>query len=175
MPRLNGHRRRVLTVLGCTLLLVGLTFFGWRLLHSDDPEIEPANLAVAESSSPLPGEPRQSSLSSAVPVPFSGLEGFGRVNEYQQTQTLESWRIVSEQSCSTYASEALAAIQSQNLELVEAGYMDLSGESWGCVLRGADNESFLITLIPEHPFSPRSDTNRLVVNILYYLQPKDIS
>lgn len=91
-------------------------------------------------------------------------------SEYHAAETLERWRLLSDATCADYALAVLESIHAQDLELVQAGFMDVSGESWGCVFIGNTGESLAITLIPENPFSSRSESNQLVVSILRYLE-----
>ena len=95
--------------------------------------------------------------------------------EYRRAETLESWRLLSDESCADYALTILEDIHAQGFELVEAGFMDVSGESWGCVFMGSNGESLSIMLVPERPFSSRSEANLLVVNILHYLEQESFA
>ncbi len=113
-------------------------------------------------------------VSEGVTLPPLPLAAFEQVSEYQRSATVESWRLVTSESCADYALRVLESLQAQDVELLEAGFMDLSGENWGCVFKGANDESFSIVLMPERPFSPRSETNLLVVNVLHYLVPEDV-
>lgn len=109
----------------------------------------------------------------ALPLQVPGIEQ--AVSGYQRVETLESWKLLSDSSCADYALAVLETLHAQDLELEQAGFMDVSGECWGCVFTGSDGEALSITLIPERPFSPRSDSNLLVVNVLHYLEPEDFA
>ncbi|MDR1358652.1 MAG: hypothetical protein LBJ48_04795 [Coriobacteriales bacterium] len=110
--------------------------------------------------------------SPALPL---GLESLRQSGEYRRAETLESWRLLSDASCADYALAVLEDVHRQGYELVQAGFMDLKGESWGCVLTGSNGESLSVMLMPQHPFSPRSDANLLAVNILHYLEPEGLT
>ncbi len=97
------------------------------------------------------------------------LLGFTPQSNYQRQQTLESWHFTSEAACVDIATRVLETLRAGQFKLVQAGFMDVSGESWGCVFTGAQGESCAITLVPEHPFSPRSSDNGLVVSFIHYL------
>lgn len=101
------------------------------------------------------------------PVPLD-VGNYTGAYEYQAAQTLESWQLTTTEECASYALSVLESIKVQNLELVEAGFLDVSGQSWGCVVVGPEGESLQVTLIPERPFSSRSDENPLVVRVLRY-------
>lgn len=102
-------------------------------------------------------------------LPFT-LSDTTAITNYQCSQTLESWQLLSSKSCADYALSVLEDLRTQDLELVKAGFMDISGESWGCVFIGAQGQSLAVTLIPERPFSSRSDKNLLVVSMLHYFE-----
>lgn len=165
--------------------------FGWVMLSSHQPEA-PAASSASESLEPLldastpsvsfsapanPTEPETIPLDSfqaaTTAVPFA-LAGFEYNQEYHRFSTLERWKYQSDLACAEYARALLGSLRSQGLELVEAGYMDLSGECWSCILTDANNAVITVTLIPERPFSPRSSTNCLVVTVLRYLQPQGL-
>ncbi|MCL2807712.1 MAG: hypothetical protein FWD27_06100 [Coriobacteriia bacterium] len=159
----------------CCVLVAVAACLCWILFafeQKEDRQELPTPPTVAYASEVETPMREVSSFAVRPPFPFAQVE---RVDEYRHAETLESWRLISELSCSDYALAVLEYLHSQGLELLEAGYMDLSGQSWGCVFKGANNESFSVILMPERPLSPRSDTNRLVVNILHYLQPEDFS
>jgi hypothetical protein len=107
-------------------------------------------------------------------LPPLPLEPFERVEKSWHAETLESWKLLSDLSCADYARKVLASIQEQNFELVEAGFMDLSGECWGCVFKGAQGEALSVLLMPLHLFSPRSESNVLTVTVLHYLAYEEI-
>lgn len=102
------------------------------------------------------------------------LAGCAQVNEYQRTDTLESWRLLSNETCADFALLVLNALQEQEVELVQAGFMDISGESWGCVYIDSNGESLSVTLMPQSPFSPRSNSNVLAVTVIHYLQKGEL-
>jgi hypothetical protein len=58
------------------------------------------------------------------------------------------------------------------MELVEAGYLDLFGEAWGCALEDNGEASFTIILIPEQPFSQRSASNLLRMTMIRTAVPQ---
>jgi len=169
----NKPQHRALLTLTCCVLIVAAVIGLRMLLLSAEQEPDPEATTVLQRDFAASEEEQQGSMSAiaTAELPFKLTES-GRVEEYRRYKTLESWKLTSELSCSEYAQGVLRSLQSQNLELIEAGYMDLSGECWGCVFIGANNESLSVMLLPERPFSPRSDNNRLVVNILHYLQPE---
>jgi hypothetical protein len=58
------------------------------------------------------------------------------------------------------------------MRLVEAGYLDLSGEAWGCTLEDDGEASLIITLIPEKPFRQRSAANPLRMTLIRTAVPQ---
>jgi len=172
--RLKTSRRAPLLLAG-SALVIGMALLGMALLGPSEAEVS-VGIQAESGSAPLPyegAEPGALPALVAAPLPFELAEA-GWVHEYQRGETLESWKFISELPCADYAINVIESIQSEGLELIEAGYMDLSGECWGCVFIGANNESLMVILLPERPFSPRSDTNKLAVNIIHYLQPEEL-
>ena len=174
MKAKSKHNREVFLILTCCVLVAGAAILCEKLLFSTEAGMHPETSADSGMVLPALVETQQGEASSvviaALPIVFADS---GRIDEYRRAETLESWKLISELPCSDYALSVLESISSQGFELVEAGFMDLSGECWGCVFSGANGESLSVILMPERPFSPRSDTNRLVVNILHYLQPEE--
>ncbi|MDR1089082.1 MAG: hypothetical protein LBL23_07420 [Coriobacteriales bacterium] len=177
MKRRRTQQRTVLATAVAAASVVAVLWFCWPLFSpvgeeqvGDAPQLfstaESAAEAVlsAEEDTGTPGMDG----SAMLPVAPLQLDGFRQSGEYERAQTLESWRLVSDASCADYALGVLEDIHRQGFELVHAGFMDLSGESWGCVFTGSSGEAVSVMLLPERPFSPRSDANPLVVNILHY-------
>lgn len=96
----------------------------------------------------------------------------GSSYHYERTETLESWQWTSDGTCAAVALEILEDIQQQTYELTQAGFMDISGECWGCVFTTTAGEVCMVTLIPLEPFSTRSSDNPLAVSILHYFEPE---
>jgi len=164
--------RRVLWVIGCCVLLAGIVFLVQMILSLAGVETSEEAPAFSGSSPTALDETQRDGANgiAIATLPFDFADS-GQISAYRCGETLESWSLMSEQSCTSYAQSVLESIQLQELELVEAGFMDLSGECWGCVFKGANDESLMVVLMPERPFSPRSDNNQLVVNVIHYLQP----
>ena len=181
--------QRAVVFLSICLVLAMLMVLIWKTHPQNEAELPLAAANVSEPffevsnlTEPLLTEPQQTEPQAAQlegfeertnVLPFE-LAEFEYIEEYRHFPTLDSWKLSSDLACAEYAMALLESLQSQGFELIEAGYMDLSGECWGCVLRSADGESLSVMLIPERPFSPRSSANRLVVTILRYLQPQGI-
>jgi len=165
-------RQRALWVLGICVSLAGILLVVHMILSPTGVEMGEEAPALSGSASTAFGETQREGTNgiAIAPLPFAFADS-GQVSSYRRGETLESWSLVSERSCLSYAQSVLESIQLQELKLHEAGFMDLSGECWGCVFSGANDESLMVVLMPERPFSPRSESNRLVVNIIHYLQP----
>jgi hypothetical protein len=99
-----------------------------------------------------------------------------RPQGYEQGRYTETWRAVSNESCRDIARELLLQLRGSGMELVEAGYLDLFGEAWGCTLEDAGEASITIVLIPERPFSQRSTSNPLRMTLIRTTVPtQDVS
>ncbi|MDR3136871.1 MAG: hypothetical protein LBU07_05630 [Coriobacteriales bacterium] len=90
---------------------------------------------------------------------------------YTRGTALESWQFTSSVSCADYARMTLLSLQASGARLIEAGYLDLIGECWGCVIQDNLSRSFNITLMPQEVFKSRSDANQLLVTVIHYLEP----
>lgn len=169
--RASTTQKAVFAALVITTLIAIACIVSWQMLSSDEdtstntPQQNTSDSTVVGSNSEEP----QSLIAPELPVQLLDLD-FAFGSEYHQAESLESWKIIREESCADYALKVLEGIHSQGLELVQAGFMDLQGECWGCVFIGSNGESMQITLMPERPFSPRSEANLLVVNVLHYFE-----
>ena len=147
----------------------------WRAAPPPAPENEVVRLeqpALATNGGIRESEIDWTPARTELPLRLSDFESGG---EYQCSETLESWRFLSSASCTDVAIGILEEIHEQQFELLEAGYMDLSGECWGCVFIGSEGESLSVMLIPERPFSSRSDANLLVVNVLHFKEVEGLA
>ncbi len=163
-------RRRV--PFAISLLVAGIVFVGVVSLIALAPSTQewtPLEQAQQSTLMPNADETRDEQAVSMTPDLPLQLSVSSQVNRYHRADTLESWKILSEKSCADFALIVLEAIHAQKGELLQAGFMDLSGECWGCVFTENGN-SISVMLMPEHPFSPRSEDNLLVVSILHYLE-----
>ncbi|MDR2197759.1 MAG: hypothetical protein LBO07_07365 [Coriobacteriales bacterium] len=92
--------------------------------------------------------------------------------EYQRTSTTERWRGLSEGGCEEVARGILQNLQAAGVELVTAGYLDLSGEAWGCTVACADGSSQVISLVPQALGQGRNENNRLQISVVRISPPK---
>jgi hypothetical protein len=60
----------------------------------------------------------------------------------------------------------LYALRDGGFELVEAGYMDLLGQAWGCTVQGGQGESLVIALRPAVAGAARCSSNPLQATII---------
>lgn len=154
-------------LIAAILVVVGVV--SWTLLSPDaDTNTNTPQQKVSEGTV-VGGGSAEPQMRIAPELPIQLLD-FASGSEYHHAESLESWKIIREESCADYALKVLESIQSQGLGLVQAGFMDLHGECWGCVFIGSSGESMQITLMPKRPFSPRSEANPLVVNVLHYFE-----
>jgi hypothetical protein len=85
---------------------------------------------------------------------------------------IEYWRAFSERSSRDVARDLLLDLQSGENKLVRADFLDLSGESWGCTVLTPEEESLVISLIPERLGSPRNENNRLAITVVRIAKPE---
>jgi hypothetical protein len=79
---------------------------------------------------------------------------------------------LSAESCTELAREILFQLRDAGTELVKAGYLDLSGEAWGCTVACVDGSSLIVTLIPQALGQARSESNPLRVSVVHILVPE---
>lgn len=175
MTQSSKHKRGFFgSILAAALLLAGIALCTVYMdPHTDATE---SNTQQAQDASSTPGQDTGAAwvgtASPAVPV---ALPGASQGCTYYRAETLESWRFISEESCEEYALTVLEHVQAAHYEFVQAGFLDLSGQSWGCVFVGEDGASVSVTLLPEQPFSTRSSSNKLTVTIIRYLTVEGLS
>ena len=87
------------------------------------------------------------------PVALPQPHGFVR---YQRGVTIETWTAQAQASCQEYARALLYSLYDAGVTLVEAGYLDLFGNNWGCVLQSETEGSIIVTLRAQQ--SRASDT-----------------
>ncbi|MDR0347244.1 MAG: hypothetical protein LBH56_02590 [Coriobacteriales bacterium] len=108
----------------------------------------------------------------APPVP---LPPSLRPHGYTRGTNIETWKARGEASCKDVAKELLLELQRSGMKLVEAGYLDLYGEAWGCTLDERGEASLVIMLIPEKPLALRSETNQLCVTVIRTSLPPQLA
>jgi hypothetical protein len=91
---------------------------------------------------------------------------------YEKGNSIETWEAVSDGSCRDVARDLLLRLRGSGMELVEAGYLDLFGEAWGCVLEDNGEASLAIVLIPEEPFRQRGASNLLRMTMIRTAVPQ---
>jgi len=87
----------------------------------------------------------------ALPSPIALPEPHGPVF-YRRGVNIESWSTQAEVSCQEYARPLLYALSDAGTNLVEAGYLDLFGNVWGCVAQ-SESGVFTITIETRRPAS----------------------
>ena len=87
--------------------------------------------------------------------------------EYRQGKSVESWHGYSTSDCRSVAREMLMGLEEDGFELVKAGFLDLSGDAWGCTVKTPGNGSLVISLIPERLGESSGKNNRLSITIVH--------
>jgi hypothetical protein len=85
---------------------------------------------------------------------------------------IEYWRAFSESGSREVARDLLLSLQEGGNKLVRADFLDLSGEAWGCAVLTPDEESLIISLIPERLGSPRNADNKLAISVIRIAKPE---
>lgn len=175
MTHSGKHKRGFVCIaVSMAVLLVGIVVC--TILAA--PEAQEADFGTQQSqdSASTPAQDvsaaRVSTIAPAMPVELPGSKQHGT---YYRAETLESWQYLREESCKAYAITVLEQVHAAQYEFIQAGFLDLSGQSWGCVFTDEGGSSISITLLPERPFSSRSNDNRLVVNVIRYLEIEGLS
>jgi hypothetical protein len=88
------------------------------------------------------GMSRVSVANCPLPLP-KGTGGLHFCRDYNT----ELWRGASEAACADYARQLLLLLKDAGLELVQAGYLDLFGRSWGCVVKAADGTAYTLSVV----------------------------
>jgi hypothetical protein len=116
-----------------------------EVIREDDAEMIPA---LPLDACPLP-----------LPEPTSALS-------YCLLGSSEVWRADTVLPCKDYARAFLLLLRGSSFLLVHASYLDLSGDNWGCVLRGEDGASYITTIRTGKDSSGNATTRVTVVHIL---------
>jgi hypothetical protein len=90
---------------------------------------------------------------------------------YNRATASESWRLRNGSGCREAAQELLYNLRAQGCELVQAGYLDLSGEAWGCSVQEGGGAVWTLTLMPQVPLAERSATNQLNLVATRFMAP----
>jgi len=94
---------------------------------------------------------------------------------YEPGIATESWHGYSIQECREAAKGLLQALEEDGYVLVQAGFLDLSREAWGCVVQAWDQSAFIITLIPENrqvSGNPSYSGNTLRITVVHIRVPE---
>lgn len=86
---------------------------------------------------------------------------------HTQRAVSESWRATSMRQCCDVARDILLNLQEDGFELVKAGFLDISGEAWGCTVVSAQGETMVITLVPQTLGLGIGQDNRLQITITH--------
>lgn len=132
--------------------------------HPDTEGAEPIDVTGAVAVNPATNVGVKKDCPLVIPVSISSLS-------YQEGSLCESWKGYSQQSCSSAARELLLALEASGAQLVYSGYLDLSGETWGCSVKGEQDESLMLTLVPQHPGAARNEQNPLCMTIVHIKAP----
>ena len=171
-----------------------LLFWGYSYIGAKgDQDLNTANAALTQTNlnDELKNEPqnKQSQQSEHGPDNFSSdaaqstLGSFGvscpvRLTsdcsevKYRQGFTTESWSAYSVLECRAATKELLLGLREDGFELVQYGFLDLSNDAWGCVVKSQDDTSYVISLIPEKIGMPSSPTNKLVITVVHIQAPE---
>jgi len=109
--------------------------------------------------------------SSAASCPIQVLASCGRL-EYQRGANTETWKTETSQDGTELACNVLLELQEQGCQLVQYGYLDVSGLAWGCLVSCPDGSALSVTLIPQQLGQPAGDNNPLQVTALRFLVPE---
>ncbi|MDR2108982.1 MAG: hypothetical protein LBP28_05955 [Coriobacteriales bacterium] len=85
---------------------------------------------------------------------------------YQQLAHTQVWKAFTPLSCREYARLLLLALRGSPLQLADAGYLDMAGNAWGCVLSDAAGGSYIATLQTLREADDQALTTVSVVRIL---------
>ncbi|MDR2586660.1 MAG: hypothetical protein LBC23_00180 [Coriobacteriales bacterium] len=113
------------------------------------------------------GEPSGESTLCPVPLP----PDYHAV-AYKRGVTVERWQASSAMSCRDAARELLLILQEEGFELVKAGYLDVSGEIWGCTVKTSEGASLVISLVPKSLGALRDEQNKLTLTIVRITSPE---
>ncbi|MDR1013578.1 MAG: hypothetical protein LBL86_01175 [Coriobacteriales bacterium] len=183
-PTVRGEEmrraRRTRQVALCLLAAVAVSVLVLRMQAVPGASVEPTDAPVggtARSSSGShagdavrgrgegEGEALDEDRLFSRPPPFA-LPASLRPRGYEKGTYVETWRAVSDGSCREVARELLLRLRESGMELVEADYLDLFGEAWGCVLRDHGEASLSITLVPERLLRERDGSNPLRMTLV---------
>jgi hypothetical protein len=95
-----------------------------------------------------------------------------RPRGYEKGTHIETWRAISDASCRDVARELLLELRTSDMRLVEANYLDLSGEAWGCTLEDEGRASVTVVLIAKRPFGKRDASNPLCMTLIRTAVPE---
>ena len=87
--------------------------------------------------------------------------------EYREGRNVESWHGYTASDCRRVAREMLLGLEEDGFELVKAGFLDLSGNAWGCTAKTQHNSSLVISLIPERLGASNGKNNRLLITVVH--------
>ena len=94
---------------------------------------------------------------------------------YEPGVATESWHGYSVLECREAARGLLQALEEDGYVMVQAGFLDLSREGWGCVVQALDQSAFIITLIPENRQifgNPSYFGNTLHITVVHIKMPE---
>jgi len=96
---------------------------------------------------PLPGgeAPRASFGASDTSCPLDLPSMHGPIS-YQREAYVETWKAQAEASLPDYVTKLLYYLRDSGIEVVSGGYLDLFGNTWGCVVRLADTKVVTVTI-----------------------------
>jgi hypothetical protein len=177
----NGKGRVVVVALLPAILVIGILvawqsgLFGRLCSAEEEGRVtdSPDGVRTAETAGEAAGAGAGASVT-AVPreaterdasCPVS-LSSDYRGLSYSRGAAIERWQGTSDLSCPDAARDLLLTLQGEGFELVKAGYLDLSGEAWGCTVKTEDGESLVVSLVPEVLGSARDEQNRLVLTVV---------
>ena len=82
---------------------------------------------------------------------------------YHRGQNIEVWNTQASAACDEYACDVLWALYDAGAELVEAGFLDLFGNNWGCVVQSDALGVLTVTLQTAQPSSGTASSARTVL------------
>jgi len=104
----------------------------------------------------------------ALPASPLDLSAFCQNVGYQQRGSNRCWQAQSDLSCDAAATLILRQLRSAGWQLESAGYLDLFGAAWGCLVSRPENgEVLMISLLQAQQYAPASLENPLIVRLNY--------
>jgi amino acid transporter len=87
--------------------------------------------------------------------------------KYERRASTNTWQATIDADCETAATNVLTALQAEQWQLKETGYLDLFGNAWGCVTVKNDGSNQRVLTISIQPVA-----GQLRLNVVELLTPE---